>query len=55
VYKLKQAEVEEAFTLELRNKLSALENINDENNIDKKWENIRDCFTSAATETLGYR
>jgi hypothetical protein len=25
-----------------------------ENNIDKKWENIRECFTSAATETLEY-
>jgi hypothetical protein len=55
VYKLKQAEVEEAFRLELRNRFSALENIDDENNIDKKWEKIRDCFTSTATETLGYR
>jgi hypothetical protein len=55
VYKLKQAEVEETFRLELRNRFSALENVDDENNIDKKWENIRDCFTSAATETLGYR
>jgi hypothetical protein len=55
VYMLKQAKVEEAFRLELRNRFSALENLGDENNIDKKWENIRDCFTSAATETLGYR
>jgi hypothetical protein len=55
VYKLKLAGVEEAFRLELRNSFSALENIDDENNIETKWENIRDCITSAATETLGYR
>lgn len=55
VNKLKQLEVKEAFKLELRNRFSALETMNDENNIDGKWDNIKDCFTSAATDTLGYR
>lgn len=47
-----QLEVKEAFKLELRNRFSALETMNDENNIDGKWDNIKDCFTSAATDTL---
>jgi hypothetical protein len=42
VYKLKEAEVEEAVRLELRNRLSALENIDDENKIEKKLEKIMD-------------
>lgn len=32
------------------NIFSALETLNDENNIDEKWDNIKDCITSAATE-----
>ena len=55
VHKLKQQEVKEAFKLELRNRFSALEDLEDENNIDGKWDNIRDCLTSAATEKLGFR
>lgn len=53
--KLKQPEVKESFKRELRNRLSALETLNDENNIEEKWDYIKDCFTSAATDTLGYR
>lgn len=39
----------------MRNKFSELETMNDETKIDKKWDNIKECFTSAASDTLGYR
>lgn len=56
VNKLKQPEKKEAFNqLELMNRFSTLETMDDENNIDEKWDNIKDCLTSAATNTLEYR
>lgn len=39
-----------AFKLELRNTFSALDTLNDENNIDEMLDNIKDRLTTAATE-----
>lgn len=45
-----KGKVKEAFKLELRNIFSALETMNDYN-INGNWDNIKDCFSFAATGT----
>jgi hypothetical protein len=50
---LSEMEVRKQFQIEISNRFEALENLNDSEDINKAWENIRDDIKISAKETLG--
>lgn len=44
-----------AFQLELKNRFSALENTDTEDNIQGKWNIVKKTYVEAAVDTIGYR
>jgi hypothetical protein len=50
--KLSEMEVRKQFQIELSNRFAALENLNDSDDINRAWENIRENTKIAAKETL---
>jgi DNA repair ATPase RecN len=51
--KLSEMEVRKEFEIEISNRFEALENLNDSEDINRAWENIRENIKISAKETLG--
>ena len=48
--KLKDLEVNEQYQIEIKNSFSALENISDDGDINRAWENIKENIKTSAKE-----
>jgi hypothetical protein len=51
--KVSEMEVRKQFQIEISNRFSALENLNDSEDINSVWENIKENIKISAKETLG--
>jgi len=51
--KLKQPEVREQYQIEITNRFAALENLNDDEDVHRTWENIKENNQTSAKESLG--
>jgi hypothetical protein len=51
--KLSEMEVRKQFQIEISNRFEALENLNDSEDVNRAWENIRENIKISAKETLG--
>ena len=51
--KLNEPEVREQYKIEITNKFAALENLNDDEDVDRTWENIKEKSQTSAKESLG--
>jgi len=51
--KLNEAEVREHYQIEITNRFAALENLNDEEEMYRTWEHIKENKNSSAKESLG--
>jgi uncharacterized FlaG/YvyC family protein len=54
VKKLNEGEVKEQYQITIRNKFAALENLENNGNINRAWDNIRENIKISAQESLGY-
>jgi uncharacterized FlaG/YvyC family protein len=54
VKKLNEGDVNEQYQVTIRNKFSALENLEDSGDINGAWDNIRENIKISAQESLGY-
>ena len=46
-------EVREQYQIEITNRFAALENLNDDEDVDRNWENIKENIQTSAKESLG--
>ena len=53
--KLKDLEVKKQYQIEITNKFAALENLSDNEDINRAWENIKENIKTSAKESLGLR
>ena len=51
--KLNELEVRKQYQIEITNKFAALENLSDNKDINRAWENIRENIKTSAKESLG--
>ena len=51
--KLNEPEVREHYQIEITNKFAALENLKDDEDVDRTWENIKENIQTSAKESLG--
>ena len=51
--KLNEPEVREQYQIEIRNRFAALENLNDDDDVNRTWENIKENIKTSAKESLG--
>jgi len=51
--KLNEPEVKEQYQIEITNRFAALENLNDDEYINRTWENIKENIQTSAKESLG--
>ena len=51
--KLNEPEVREQNQIEITNRFAALENLNNEEDVDTNWENIKENIQTSAKESLG--
>ena len=51
--KLNEPEVREQYQIEITNKFAALENLNDDEDVNRTWENIKENIQTSAKESLG--
>jgi len=51
--KLNEPEVREQYQIKITNRFAALENVNDYEDINRIWENIKDNIQTSAEESLG--
>ena len=51
--KLNEPEVREQYQIEITNRFAALENLKDEEDVDRTWENIIENIKTSAEESLG--
>jgi len=51
--KLNEPEVREQYQIEITNRFAALENVNDDEDINRTWENIKENIQTSAEESLG--
>jgi len=51
--KLNEPEVREQYQIEIKNRFAALENVNDYEDINRTWENIKENIQTSAEESLG--
>ena len=51
--KLNEPEVREQYQIEITNKFAALENLNDDEDINRTWENIKENIQISGKESLG--
>jgi uncharacterized FlaG/YvyC family protein len=54
VKKLNEGDVKEQYQVTIRNKFSALENLEDSGDINRAWDNIRENIKISAEQCLGY-
>jgi uncharacterized FlaG/YvyC family protein len=52
--KLKEGEVKEQCQVTIRNKFAALENLEDDEDINRAWDNISENIKISAQDSLGY-
>jgi hypothetical protein len=50
--KLKEPEVREQYQIEIRNRFAALENLSDDEDVDRTWENIKENIKTSVKESL---
>ena len=57
IKRLKEPEIKQKFTIELKNRFRVLENHNpdEENSIEKKWENIKNVYDKTSEKIIGFR
>ena len=48
-----EPEVREQFQIEITNRFAALENVNDNKDVNRTWENIKENIQTSAKESLG--
>ncbi len=53
--KLNKLEVRKQYQIEITNKFAALENLHDNEDINRAWENIKENIKTSAKESLGLR
>jgi hypothetical protein len=51
--KLNEPEVREQYQIEITNRFVALENLNDDEDVNRTWENIKENIQTSAKESLG--
>jgi len=51
--KLKELEVRKQYKIKITNRFVVLENLNDSEDINRTWENIKDNIKTSATEIIG--
>ena len=51
--KQNELEVRKQYQIEITNKFAALENLNDDEDVNKTWENINRIIKTSATDSLG--
>jgi len=51
--KLNETEVREQYQIEITNRFAALENFNDDEDVDRTWENIKENSQTSVKESLG--
>jgi len=51
--KLNEPEVKEEYQIEITNRFAALENLNDDEDVNRTWENIKENIQTSAKESLG--
>ena len=51
--KLNESEVREQYQIEIINKFAALENLNDDEDVNRTWENVKENIQTSAKESLG--
>jgi len=51
--KLNEPEVREHYLIEITNRFAALENLNDDEDVNRTWENIKENIQTSAKESLG--
>jgi len=51
--KLNELEVTKQFQIEITNRFAALENLRDDKDIDRAWENIKENIKTSTKESLG--
>jgi len=53
LWKLNEPEVREQIQIEITNMYAALENLNDDEDVNRTWENIKENIQTSAKESLG--
>ena len=51
--KLNEPEVREPYQIEIGNRFTALENLRDDEDVDRTWGNIKEIIITSAKESLG--
>jgi 50S ribosomal subunit-associated GTPase HflX len=51
--KLNELEFRKQYQIEMTNRFAALENLSDDGNINRAWENIKENIKTSAKENLG--
>ena len=51
--KLNEPEVREQYQIKITNRFAALENLNDDKDVNRTWENIQENIQTSAKESLG--
>jgi len=51
--KLNELEVREQYQIEITNRFAALENLNDDDDVNRTWENIKENIQTSVKESLG--
>ena len=51
--KLNELEVRKKYQIEITNRFAALENLSDDKDINRAWENIKENIKTSAKESLG--
>jgi len=51
--KLNEPEVREKYQIEITNRFAALENLSDDEDVDRTWENIKENIKTSAKDSLG--
>jgi len=51
--KLNEPEVREKYQIEIKNRFAALENSDDDEDINRNWENIKENIQTSAKESMG--
>ena len=51
--KLNEPELREHYQIEITNRFAALENVNEEEDVNRTWEHIKENIQTSAKETLG--
>ena len=51
--KLNEVEVRKQYQIDITNRSAALENVSEDEDINRAWENIKENIKTSATESLG--